>query len=184
MTTATRLMTADEFLMMPDDGRRYELVRGELVELGPPPGFLHGDVAGNAFAILWNYVRPRGLGRVSAAETGFRISTDPDTVRAPDAAFVAAERLPDGELPSGYLPFAPDIVVEVVSPSDRQSDVEAKAQIWLDAGARLVWVVYPLSRTVRVHRPDTETVALRDDQALDGATALPGFSVRVSALFD
>ena len=99
MATSAKLMTADELLEMPDDGSRYELIEGELVEL-VPPGASHGFVASNAGATLREFVRPRRLGAVFAAETGFVISTDPDTVRAPDAAFVASDRLPEGRLPS------------------------------------------------------------------------------------
>ena len=136
MTTNTELITADELLNMPDDGRRYELIKGELIESTPPPGSLHGSVAGNAYWELRSFVGGNVLGRVFAAETGFRISTDPDTVRALDAALVVNERLPEGDLPVGYLPFAPDLLVEVVSPSDRASEVQEKVHMWLDAGAK------------------------------------------------
>lgn len=184
MTTKSKLMTAEELLNMPDDGRRYELIEGELIELPPPPGFLHGSVAGNAYWELRNFTRRHGVGRVLAAETGFRISSDPDTVRAPDAAFVANERLPEGDPPEGYLPLAPDLLVEVVSPSDRASDVDEKVHTWLDAGAKLVWVAYPSTKSVTMYRSRTDVTIVGGDELLNGAPVLNGFSIPVSRLFE
>lgn len=183
MATSARLMTADELLNMPDDGLRYELIEGELIELTPPPGTLHGSVAGNAYLELRSFVDRQVLGRVFAAETGFRISANPDTVRAPDAAFVAADRLPEGDLPEGYLAFAPDLLVEVVSPSDRASDVQEKVHRWVDAGARLVWVAYPTTKSVAAYRSRTEVTIVEGEELLDGAPVLDGFSIPVSRLF-
>ena len=184
MTTNIKLITADELLNMPDDGRRYELIKGELIELTPPPGSLHGSVAGNAYWELRSFVGGNVLGRVFAAETGFRISTDPDTVRAPDAALVVNERLPEGDLPVGYLPFAPDLLVEVVSPSDRASEVQEKVHMWLDAGARLVWVAYPSTKSVAAYRSRTDVMIVEGDDLLDGTLVLDGFSIPVSRLFE
>ena len=184
MTTKAKLVTADELFNMPDDGRRHELIDGELIELAPPPGSLHGSVAGNAYWELRSFIGSHMLGRVFAAETGFRISTDPDTVRAPDAAFVAAERLPEGDLPEGYFAFAPDLLVEVVSPSDRAGEVREKVHRWLDAGARLVWVAYPSTKTVAVHRSKTDVTIVEGEQPLSGDPVLDGFSIPVSRLFE
>ncbi len=184
MTTSAKLMTADELLNMPDDGPRYELIKGKLIELAPPPGFLHGSVAGNAYWELRDFARRSGAGRVLAAETGFKISSAPDTVRAPDAAFVATERLPDGDPPEGYLPFAPDLLVEVVSPSDRAVDVQDKVRMWLGAGARLVWVAYPSTKTVVAHRSKTDVSIVEGEQLLSGDPVLEGFSIPVSRLFE
>lgn len=184
MTTSSRLMTADDLLHLPEDGVRRELIAGELIELPPPPGSQHGFVASNAGGILREFTFPRRLGAVFAAETGFIISSDPDTVRAPDAAFVAADRLPEGGIPSGYLRLAPDIVVEVVSPSDTAADVHSKVCAWLTAGARLVWVVYPDSRSVTVYRSMQDASVLGPDDTLDGAPVLEGFEIRVSELFE
>ena len=183
MATSAKLMTADELLEVRDDGSRYELIEGELVEL-VPPGAAHGFVASNAGATLREFVRPRRLGAMFAAETGFVISTDPDTVRAPDAAFVASDRLPEGGLPLTYLRMAPDLVVEVVSPSDTASDVHCKVCAWLNAGCRLVWVIYPETRSVTVYRSIEDVRILASDDALDGTPVLDGFSIRVSELFD
>ena len=177
-------MTAEELLNMPDDGCRYELIAGELIELPPPPGFLHGWVAGNAYWELRDFVSRSGARGVATAETGFRISSDPDTVRAPDAAFISTERLPEGDLPQGYLPFAPDLLVEVVSPSDRASDVEEKVHVWLDAGAKLVWVAHPSTKSVTTYRSRTDVTSVEGDDLLDGAPVLDGFSIPVSRLFE
>ena len=183
MATSAKLMTADELLEMPDDGSRYELIEGELAEL-TPPGAAHGFVAANSSGILREFVRPRGLGVVFGAETGFVISTDPDTVRAPDAAFVASDRLPEGGLPVTYLRLAPDLVVEVVSPSDTAAEVHQKVCAWLNAGCRLVWVIYPETRSVTVYRSMEDVSILGPNDTLDGAPVLEGFSIRVSELFD
>ena len=185
MTTATmpRLMTADDLLAMPDDGMRRELVNGELTELTPPPEFTHGETQLNAGAILRQFVRPRGLGRVTT-DAGYRISADPDTVRSPDAAFVSARRLRGVGRPRGYLPFAPDIAVEVVSPSATRAETHERALMWLDAGSALVWMLFPESRSVTVYRPDGGITALGEDDVLDAAPVLDGFSVRVSEFFD
>ena len=183
MTTSTRLMTADELLHMPDDGSvRHELIEGELIEL-PPPGFLHGVVVSNVSAVLRDFARARALGVVTT-EAGFLISTDPDTVHAPDVSFVSADRLPTGYRPSGYLPFAPDLAVEVVSPTDRPRAVREKAQAWLAAGSRLVWLVYPSTMAVTVHRPGGEPFELVSGQTLDAAPVLEGLRIPVSSLFE
>lgn len=183
MTTKARLMTAEELLNMPDDGRRYELIEGELIELAAPPGTRHGYTQFRIGLRLEQFVGPRGLG-VVMTEAGFLVSTDSDTVRAPDVAFVAADRLPDGDLPAGYLPFAPDLLAEVVSPSDRASDVQEKVHMWLDAGARLVWVAYPSTNSVAAYRSRTDVTIVEGDQPLDGAPVLEGFSIPVSRLFE
>ena len=182
MAVSTKLMTADELLMLPDDGKRYELIEGVLNEMSPP-GTTHGLTAMRAGALLFNFVYQRDLGEVFAAETGFILSTNPDTVRAPDAAFVAAERLPTGDLPAGYLRLAPDLVVEVVSPSDTASELQGKVCTWLDAGCRLVWVVYPATRSVTVYRSRADVQVLGADDVLDGAPVLDGFSAEVRELF-
>ena len=185
MTTATmpRLMTADDLLAMPDDGMRRELVNGELTDLTPPPEFTHGETQLNAGAILRQFVRPRGLGRVTT-DAGYRISADPDTVRSPDAAFVSARRLRGVGRPRGYLPFAPDIAVEVVSPSATRSETHERALMWLDAGSDLAWTLFPESRSATVYRPNGDITALGEDEILDAAPVLDGFSVRVSEFFD
>ncbi len=176
-----KLLTAEDLWEMPDNGLRRELVKGELIER-PPAGCEHGAIAGDLHGTLWNYVRTHRLGRVFAAETGFRIGRNPDTVRAPDTAFVSNERLP-ASLPEKYLELAPDLAVEVVSPSDTAHEVGDKVADWLAAGTRLVWGVYPRSRTVHVYRPNAPFRRLTVADALDGEDVVPGFSCPVSNLF-
>lgn len=144
-------MTADELLRMPDDGYRYELVKGELRGM-PPAGGEHGKIALKFGSRLLNYVEANNLGVVFAAETGFKIASNPDTVRAPDAAFVRLDRLPETGLPKGYWPGAPDLAVEVISPGDIYGEVEEKVNEWLDAGTRMVIVANPRNRTLKVYR--------------------------------
>lgn len=176
------LHTADELLGMPDDGWRYELLRGRLLR-EPPAGGEHSWVGVTLGARLREFVGTRHPGFVFGADCGFRIATDPDTVRAPDASFVSAERLPAGP-PRGYVPFAPDLAVEIVSPSDRMSHVTGKVIDYLDAGTRLVWVIDPATRTAAVYRSRTEVFLLRENDALDGDEVLPGFRAPVAELLD
>ena len=143
-------ITADQLFHLPEDGNCYELVNGVLSVMSPA-GSEHGDVAGRILRRLGNHVERSGLGTTYAAETGFQIARSPDTVRAPDAAFVSHRRLATVEPTRGYLPLAPDLVVEVVSPNDSYSDVEAKAADWLNAGSLVVLVADPTSRVLRAY---------------------------------
>ena len=181
MRTRKTMLTAEELLHLPTAGR-LELVRGELYEM-PPAGARHGDIASEIGALLRGHVKAHQLGRVFAAETGFIVQRDPDTVRAPDASFVAMNRLPPGELPIGFLELAPDLAVEVVSPGDTTREVLEKVEDWLRAGTRLVWVVYPATRTVTVHRSLEDVSELSGSDMLDGQGVVPGFSCQVRNLF-
>ena len=176
------LFTAEELICLPSDERRLELVKGKLYEMAPAGG-RHGLIAGEIFGLLRNHVRSLGLGQVFAAETGFTLQRNPDTVRAPDAAFVAKDRMPQGETPDGYLALAPDLAIEVISPNDRPRAVREKVADWLNAGTRLVWVIYPASRTVTVHRPPSSVEELGGEDTLDGAEVIPGFSCVLGELF-
>lgn len=182
MTTRTRPMTAEELLRMPDDGFRYELVKGELRKM-PPAGNEHGYRASELSSELRNYVKANGLGRVYAAETGFMIHSDPDTVRAPDAAFVSRERLEQVGPVEGYWPGAPDLAAEVVSPNDRHTEVVEKALEWLDAGCSMVLVVDPKQHTVTVYRSREDIRILAEGDTLDAAGVIPGFSLPVTEIF-
>ena len=139
-------------------------------------------VTGRLHARLGSHVYDLRLGELFAADTGFLIERDPDTVRAPDCAFVSAERLPDPS-PDDYLPFAPDLAVETVSPSDRGPSVREKVGMWLAAGARLVWVVSPEKRMITVYRPGSEPHVLRVGDVLDGEDVMPGFRLELEELF-
>ena len=163
-------------------GKRTELVGGGLVVMAPAGG-RHGQVTHTLALFIGVHVRNRNLGRVFAAETGFVLRRDPDTVRAPDVAFVAHGRLGVEETPAGFLELAPDLAVEVVSPGDSTAAIRDKVRDWLDAGTRLVWMVRPRTRTVDVHRAARPAETLRDGDVLDGGSVLEGFAVPVRDLF-
>lgn len=182
MVTSTQIRTAEQLAAMPADGRRYELVEGELRMMSPAGG-RHGRIAARLNALLWNHVAAYDLGEVYAAETGFLISRDPDTVRAPDAAFVRRDRADDLEDPTGYPALAPDLVAEVVSPSDTFSDVEAKAQRWLRAGTSMVLVVDPANRTLHVYRTSDNIAVLRTGDVLAADEVVSGWRLAVDDLF-
>jgi Uma2 family endonuclease len=182
MATVTRRMTADEYFLMPDDWLRHELIRGEVHTMSPPGGY-HGEVAIEFGARLHQHVKANGLGRTYAAETGFLIERNPDTVRVPNVAFVRRDRLGEITDRRKFVPFAPDLAVEVASPDDRPAKIDEKTRAWLAAGTRMVWNAFPESRTVRVDRPGVPPVTLREDDEIDGADVLPGFRCRVGDLF-
>ena len=174
------LMTAEELQRTPLPDRRTELVRGVLM-VREPGGSTHGLVAMNIGADLAVHARRTGAGAVFAAETGFKLTADPDTVRAPDAAFVSRARLPDPR-PAGYLALAPDLVVEVLSPNDRPGELLAKVADWLTAGTRLVWVIDPERRLARVYRQDGTETIVEAGGGLDGEDVLPGFACPLSTI--
>ena len=181
MTTHTKPMTAEELFNMPDDGcHRYELVRGELRKMAPAEGF-HGKSTMRISIPLGSHVYQNGLGEVYAAETGYRLS--PDHVRAPDLSFVSLERLEAiGEGP-GYWPAAPDLAVEVMSPSDRLTRVAEKVRDWLEAGTRMVVVINTRRRDVTVHLPNKDPVTLTEEDTLDGGDVVPGWQMPVRNIF-
>ena len=181
---AARPMTAEELLRLPTGmGERYELISGELKTMSPA-GSRHGRIAMRIGSRLEQVVDRDKLGATFTAETGFVLSRNPDTVRAPDAAFVAAARVPAGGLPEGYFPGAPDLAVEVISPSEAAAEIQSKVTEYFAAGSRLVWIVYPNVRQVVVYRTARASLALSADDTLDGGDLLPGFSCRVSELFE
>ena len=180
MVPAATPITADDLLRANIPDRRTELVRGQLV-VREPAGGRHGRVAMNLGVELGMYVKRTRAGAVFAAETGFKLASDPDTVRAPDVAFVAQDRLPPRET-RGYPALAPDLVVEVLSPDDRPGEVLAKVGDWLSAGSRLVWVVDPDARVARVYRHDGSERIVSATDALDGEDVLPGFSCALETI--
>ena len=182
MRTLKKLFTAEELLCLPTTGRRLELVKGKVYEMAPAGG-PHGYIAMNIGALIHVHVRANGLGRVFAAETGFILHRDPDTVRAPDAAFISYDRLGEEAIPDGYLAAAPDLVVEVVSPSDTRREVRDKVEEWLRAGVRLAWVIYPASRSADVYRSIDDASHLSEDDVLDGEDVVPDFACRLGELF-
>ncbi|MHC4953480.1 MAG: Uma2 family endonuclease [Planctomycetota bacterium] len=174
------ITTAEQLLRAGDIGR-CELVRGELRTM-IPPGSLHGRIAAEVAYHLALHIKSNRLGTIYAAETGFLLSREPDTVRAPDFAFVRAGRPPAPE--RGYYPRAPDLAVEVLSPDDRPGMVREKVAEWLEAGALAVWVVDPRTRSVTIHEPDRSSRTFRETDVIPGGDLLPGLQLAVRELFD
>lgn len=175
--TVTSLMTAEELLQRPNDGSRYELVRGELRTMSPT-GFEHGDVAAVIAGSLINYVRTNRLGKVVITDVGFRIEHNPDTVLGPDIAFVRSERVVKTRK---FYEGAPDLAIEVVSPNDRYSEVEEKTAQWLRGGTAAVIIVDPARSSVRIHRA-SETVDVTETIAVDDV--VPGWRLPLSEIFE
>jgi len=179
---ATRL-TSDDLAAMTDRSQRYELVEGELRTMSPA-GNRHGMVALMLAARVNIFVSANKLGRTFAAETGFLIARDPDTVRAPDFAFITRQRVEETGPVDGYWPGAPDLLAEVVSPNDSFAEVERKALGWLATGCKVVWVVEPTQEHVTVYRSPSDIVVLSKDQSLVEPTLLPEFSMPIAELFE
>lgn len=180
--TEGEVLSLEEFERLPEEEGKGELVRGRVVR-EPPAGMEHGRIAARLAALLQRFVREKKLGEIFGAETGFVLDEDPPTVRAPDVAFVARGRLPEGDLPTGFGRLAPDLTVEIVSPSNTAAEIRAKVLDYLDAGTRAVWVVDPATRTVEVCRSREEIRILREADDLEGGDVLPGFRIEVSELF-
>jgi Uma2 family endonuclease len=174
------LLTAEDLERLNLPNKRTELVRGVLI-VREPAAFDHGRVAMRIGSALHAYVEVHGLGAVLAAETGFTLFRGPDTVRAPDVAFVRTERLPQRGR-RGFAELAPDLVVEVLSPGDGAGEVAEKIDDWLNAGCRLIWVIDPERRRARVHRANGSVHPLTADDALDGEDVVPGFRYPVADL--
>jgi Uma2 family endonuclease len=178
----TKLMTADELLAMPGDGRPWELVRGELRQVSPS-GFESSAIATTIGAWLAVYVIERRLGIVTVAEGGYVFEHDPDTVLAPDVAFVRREHVPARADGRKFSRIPPDLAVEVVSPTDRPRAVAEKIAIYLATGVPLVWVVDPAARSATVYRPGREPLARSVDDILDGEEIVPRFQLRLADVF-
>ncbi len=174
--------TAADLIKMPEHEVRYELVAGELRTMTPTGG-AHGVVTGNLFGALFQHVQAAALGRLFTEATGFQLRRDPDTVRCPDVAFVRADRLPSEGLGPTFLDLAPDLTVEVMSPSDTVSAVGEKIEEYLAAGVRAIWIVDPANRTVTVHEAGQAVRILREGDVLDGGEVVPGFQSPVAGVF-
>ena len=182
MVSKAGLVTAEELLNMPDDGYRYELVRGELRKTAPA-GARHSSIGVKVAVSLSNHVTAKSLGTVFGADGGFLLERDPDTVRAPDVGFVRRERLEETGLVDGYWPGPPDLAVEVISPNDLYREVAEKVEEWLNGGTRMVVVADPRRRVATVHRPGRESVTLAEGEVLDGDDVVPGWRLVVGDLF-
>jgi Uma2 family endonuclease len=176
------LVTANELLTLETPGKSTELVRGRVI-VREPPSTYHGRVQSILNVIVGSYVRAHALGAVFGQDTGFQIAFDPDTVRAPDLAFVDRARVA-GIARRGYAALAPDLVAEILSPDDRPGEVLAKVGEWLDAGVRLVWLIDPDRRVATVYRADGSVMTASPDGDIDGEAVLPGFSFRLAELFE
>ena len=181
-TTETSLLTADDLLRLYSEGIRGELIRGVLCKT-MPTGQEHGELVANLTILLGAFVKPRKLGRLAVSDIGVRLEREPDTVREPDIAFFSLDKAPPGVRVTGYAEISPDLVVEVASPSDGRRAVNDKALMWLHYGVNLVWVVYPDTRTVDVHRDGRRMVTLTEHDTLDGGEVLPGFTCAVADVF-
>ncbi|MEN6495510.1 MAG: Uma2 family endonuclease [Thermoguttaceae bacterium] len=182
MSTITPV-TAEQLLRMPDDGFRYELVAGELKKM-TPSGWVHGAVGGRLHVLLGQQVLEHRLGEIFFAETGFLLSRDPDTVRAPDIAFIRKDHLPASPPQEAFWPGAPDLAVEVASPGDMVREIDDKVKAWLHAGAMAVWVVNPTWQSVTVYRSSTDIRVLTVNDELTGEDIVPGFRCRVAEIFN
>jgi Uma2 family endonuclease len=178
--TSTKSVTAEELLAMGDIGR-CELIYGELIMMSPA-GAEHGVVASRFARYLSEFVEQNDLGVVFAAETGFKIETGPDLVRAPDASFVRKARLTH-PLPRGYFPGVPDLAVEVLSPEDSKREVAEKINMWLAHGTKLIWEADPRTMTVTVHQVGQEAQRLTQADSLTGEPLLPGFVLPLTKIF-
>jgi len=177
MATKARVTAHDLWRLGEGDTRR-ELVNGEVIEMAPVGG-IHGEVTLRIGRRLAEYVERHGTGKVVVGDVGFvlPLPSDPERVRAPDVAFVSSLRLPGGRLPEGFLQGAPDLAIEVLSPSDNPLDVQQKVRDYLEADSRLVWVVAPQAKTVTVYRADGSARLLREHDTLEGEAVLPGLTI-------
>ena len=179
----TTIVTADELLALPTGmGKRYELVAGELRVMSPA-GWRHGQIVDNLSALLSAFIHKGKLGRGFGAETGFLLRRDPDTVRAPDFAFIGNSRLPKSAPTEAFWPGAPDLAVEVLSPGDTAGEVAEKIEEWLAAGCAAVWVLDPKLQTVTIYQSATDVQVKVAGEVLVGDPVVPGFSCAVDEFF-
>ena len=184
MTTAkNKLLTAEDLLRLHSQGVKGELIEGVL-HRKVSAGKRHARIAGRVITLFNNFVMPRRIGQVGGTDGGVLVQRNPDSVREPDVYFVSAERLPLDDDSDGYLEVAPELVVEIVSPSDTQTEVSEKTRLWLNLGVLIVVEVYPGTRTLSVHRTGAPSVTLTGDDVLDGGDVLPGFTLPLSEIFD
>ncbi len=175
------LITAEELFNISDDSYRYELDKGRLRKMSPT-GLEHGVITSRLGVRLELFVEQQNLGIVCAAETGFYLEKEPDTVKAADISFYTWERIPMNDIPKGYGDSPPDLAVEVMSPNDNFIKTEKKALSYLEKGSKMVWVIYPKEQTVTIYRKESKK-ALKKTDVLDGEDVIPGFSVNVAEIF-
>ncbi len=178
-------ITDEDLLRLPKDGRKYELVDGEIRV--SPAGGRHGEIAVRLAARLFAFVSRKSMGKVFDSSTGFRLPSRRRrmrNLRSPDISFVAAGRFPGGRVPAGFIELAPDLAVEILSPEDRRRDVLEKVGQFLDAGVRLIWVIDPEARKAATYRSLTTVRHVGEHDALGGEDVVPGFRCRLSDLLE
>jgi Uma2 family endonuclease len=182
MSTSTALMTADELLELPRGQHRYELINGELKTMSPA-SHAHGRIAMRVGASLAQFVWENDLGEAYAAETGFLLRTKPDTVLAPDFAFISKQRASVGRDQKGFWSGPPDVAIEVLSPSESGPQARKKVAEWLGSGAKQVWSINPKNETVTIYRLSGETTTFTDEETVEADDVLPGFRIAVKEIF-
>ena len=181
-TEVRPLMTADELAEFPDDSFQCELDEGELIMMAPT-GEEHGRIEGDVFGLLYTEVRKRRLGRLYSSDTGFVLRENPDIVRSPDVAFVRQERLPLPVTSGGFIRGAPDLAVEVRSPSQSPADLSRKTQQYLDSGTDTVWVIYPREKKAFVRNSSGTAKTVTLDGFLEAPRILPGVRIALQEVF-
>lgn len=166
----------------PDAGDRVELLRGALIEMSPV-SLRHFAIVGVLLREIGAFVKDHGLG-IAGGEGGFVLARNPDTLLAPDVAFIRTDRLPRVESWDGFPELVPDLVIEVVSPHDRAADVYDKSRVYLEAGVKLVVTIWPKNRTITVERTGAPTLTLTEREVFDGEDVLPGFRLPVATIFE
>jgi Uma2 family endonuclease len=179
--TSTALMTAEELMQLPDDGFRYELINGELKKM-PPPGPPHGRIAFRLSSALGPFISEHELGE-GFTEIGFKLTSNPDTVLAPDLAFLTNECFAKGRDREGYWLGAPDLAVEVLSPSDRPGKVKQRISRWFSLGAKQLWIVDPKHSTVSVYRSESDVTTFSGSDYLEAQDLFPGFRISLDKIF-
>ena len=181
MSATTTDRTAEAFWLLPETTKRRSLIRGEVFE-ELPPGSRHGVLA-TAFSLRLDTWAAQRRAGVVGTESGFVLARDPDVVRGPDVYFIRAERVPEGDVPEAFWTIAPDLVVEIVPPSETAEDVREKVRDFLTAGTSLIWVVYARTREVIAHTPDGLARTFREGDILQDPSLLPGFAHTVAEFF-
>ena len=179
---APKLLTAEEYFELPDDGQRTELVAGEVIIMNMP-GYRHGRICNRIGRLIGNFAEEHHLGTTLNNDSGIITRRGPDTVRGADVSFYSYARVPEGEDPVGYAGASPEIVFEVVSPSNTRRQITVKTGEYLNAGVNVVCVVDPAYKTVNLNFPDQPTKELEGDDTLTFAD-LPGFTLPVSKFFE
>lgn len=182
MATSEKLLTAEEFEALPDDGKRYELIDGELREMAPTVNW-HGEVETNLTTLLHTHSRAHGLGRVSCGEVLFIVRRNPNRVRAAHIAFIRQEDVPPLEARQHIMEVIPDLVVKILSKSETIEEVNDRIDDWLGAGVQMLWIVDPYRRMVTIFRSGHDPTLVGEHGVLEGDLVIPGFRCPVTELF-